>query len=294
MARELDPAEVRAMEQLQEVDGTYGDGRAYDRDRVTAEARHYLGQGVLAMLEAGKRLIVLKEHEAHGEWLPLLKRIGISRDVAKSMMRAARKFLGGPNTSLVTDLPSITHVYELALMDDDDLDELREGGTVAGQTLDDIQRMSPSELRTALRKERQERKERSDAQAKIVGRRDQEIERLQRNLDQSQEALDNAQSGRVKPDERANMLAVAVARLDTDAEVWMRNAEGLFGELLTLNVDDRESMLHVWGMFADAAAKLSDRLRNLETRLEAPPAEGYVPPTDDDGGTLESRLGLVS
>ena len=70
-------------------------------------------------------------------------------------MRAARKFLGGPNTKLVTDLPSITHVYELALMDDDDLAELREGGTVAGHTLDDIQRMSPSELRAALRKERQ-------------------------------------------------------------------------------------------------------------------------------------------
>ena len=91
---------------------------------------------------------------------------------------------------------------------------------MAGHPLDEIQRMSPSELRTALRNERQERKERSDAQAKIVGRRDQEIERLQRNLDQSQEALDNAQSGRVKPDERANMLAVAVARLDTDADVW--------------------------------------------------------------------------
>ena len=120
------------------------------------------------------------------------------------------------------------------------LAELREGGTVAGQTLDDIQRMSPSELRAALRKER---KQRSDAQAQIVGRRDQEIERLQRNLDQSQEALDNAQSGRVKPDERVNMLAVAVGRLDADA--WMRNAEGLFGELVTLNVDDRESMLHV-------------------------------------------------
>ena len=291
MARELDPAEVRAMEQLQEVDRTYGDGRPYDRDRLTSEARHYLGQGVLAMLEAGKR-IVLKEHEAHGEGLPLLKRIGISRDVAKSMMRVARKFLGGPNTRLVTDLPSITHVYELALMEDDDLAELHEGGTVAGHTLDEIQRMSPSELRTALRKERQER---SDAQAKIVGRRDQEIERLQRNLGQSQEALDNPQSGRVKPDKRANMLAVAVARLDTDADVWIRNAEELFGELLTLNVDDRESMLLVWGMFADAAAKLSYRLRNLDSRLEAPPAEGYVPPTDNrrDAG-ISARLGQLA
>ena len=92
------------------------------------------------------------------------------------------------------------------------------------------------------------------------------------------------------------MLAVAVARLDTDADVWIRNAEGLFGELLTLNVDDRESMLLVWGMFADAAAKLSYRLRNLDSRLEAggaPPAEGYVPPTDNrrDAGI---SLGLVS
>ena len=44
MARELDPAEVRAMEQLQEVDRTYGDagrttGTASRRRRVTTWAK---------------------------------------------------------------------------------------------------------------------------------------------------------------------------------------------------------------------------------------------------------------
>ena len=51
-----------------EASQLYDDGRPYNREVLTAEVRHHLGQGVLAMLEAGKRLIVLKEHEEHGVW----------------------------------------------------------------------------------------------------------------------------------------------------------------------------------------------------------------------------------
>ena len=90
--------------------------------------RHYLGQGVLAMLEACRRLILLKEHEMHGAWLALLDRIGVGEATAQRMMLAARKFIGadGSNSALVRDLNSVTKVYELAMLDDDDLAELKE------------------------------------------------------------------------------------------------------------------------------------------------------------------------
>ena len=166
-----------------EADRLYGDGAPYDRDRLTAEVGHHLGQGVLAMLEAGKRLILLKEHETHGAWMPLLERIGIGQSVASKMMMAARKFLAGPNSELVPNLDSPTKVYELAMLDDDDLEELREGGTIAnGVGLDDIQRMSPSELRSTLRAERQERKAREEAQRSRIAEKERRIEDgVQRN-----------------------------------------------------------------------------------------------------------------
>lgn len=166
-ARDVTPdAQEIVRRNVQEIDETYGDNLPYDAGRIVGEVKFYLHQGVMAMLQAGRRLILLKEHESHGKFMQLLEQIGISHFVAKSMMRAARKFLGddgalSPNGRLVTHLDSVTKVYELAMMDDEDLEALEEGGTLAGKSLDDIQRMSPSELRKILRAEREER--RSDA-----------------------------------------------------------------------------------------------------------------------------------
>lgn len=175
---EQQEAEVALAKRIRAADATFGAGADYDRDRVTAEVRHHLGQGALAMLEAGRRLCWLRDREPRGEWMGMLRRIGIGQSVANKMMQAARRF-SGPNSELVTNLGSVTKTYELAMLDDDDLDELRDGGTVAGLTLDDVDRMAPSELRAALRAERKERQERADGQQKVAARRQQRIEELE-------------------------------------------------------------------------------------------------------------------
>ena len=177
--RKAQAAEVALVERIRAADEAFGAGADYDRDRVTAEVRHHLGQGALAMLEAGRRLCWLREREPHGEWMGVLERIGIGQSVANKMMQAARRFSGGPNSELVTNLASVTKTYELAMLDDEDLDELREGGTVAGLTLDDIDRMAPSELRAALRAERKEKKERADTQREIAARRQERLDALE-------------------------------------------------------------------------------------------------------------------
>ncbi|EEV5586337.1 DUF3102 domain-containing protein, partial [Escherichia coli] len=45
-----------------EIMQLFGDGLPYERDRVVHEARFYMAQSAEAMLEAGKRLILLKEN----------------------------------------------------------------------------------------------------------------------------------------------------------------------------------------------------------------------------------------
>ncbi|EMV2347391.1 DUF3102 domain-containing protein, partial [Escherichia coli] len=56
-----------------EIMQQFGDGLPYERDRVVHEARFYMAQSAEAMLEAGKRLIILKENEPHGEFIKILE-----------------------------------------------------------------------------------------------------------------------------------------------------------------------------------------------------------------------------
>ena len=264
----------------QEALRLYGDGRAYDRDVLTAEVGHHLGQGVLAMLEAGKRLIVLKEHEGHGAWLPLLERIGISHAAAKRMMAAARKFLDGPNSSLVSHLRSVTQVYELAMLDDDDLEELREGGTIAGHDLDDIARMSPSELRAKLRAERTERREREEAQRERLATKDRRIGEMEDHAAQ--------QSGTIRrlrtPDgehwsdaERA--LHVDVAVLDRTASTLVTNLRAAIRkarEIETEQADDEApdymavSTVTLWRRLQEIVSVLGSELIDIEHLVSVP------------------------
>ena len=255
-----------------EADRLYGDDAPYDRDRLTAEVRHHLGQGVLAMLEAGRRLIVLKEHEEHGAWLPLLERIGISHNVAKSVMRAARKFLDGPNRELVTHLGSATKVYELALMDDDDLDELREGNSVAGVDLDDIARMSPSELRATLRKERRDRRESAEAQRQRIGRKDAEIEELRAAAEVRRRELARLRiPGSVSWSDDEVALYIAAAQISRQARDLTQNLEAALRQVSEL--DQRpydERIRHPGGadrvipLLESAVAHIGSQLQGLE------------------------------
>ncbi|EEI9429513.1 DUF3102 domain-containing protein [Salmonella enterica] len=156
----------------------FGEGLPYDRSRIVHEARFYMTQSAEAMLEAGKRLVILKENEPHGEFTDILENdIGLAPQVARRMMQASIKFLGSDNETSKRSTLSVLgkgKLYELMVLDDEDLDSLADGGTVAGATLDDIDRMSVRELRKALR----ESKEDLAASRKLNAEKSQEINEL--------------------------------------------------------------------------------------------------------------------
>lgn len=274
-------AQIEEAAGAHEADRLYGDGAPYDRERLTAEVRHHLGQGVLAMLEAGKRLILLKEHETHGAWLPLLERIGISRFVAESMMRAARKFLDGPNAGLVTHLDSATKVYELALMDDEDLEELREGGTIAnGLGLDDVQRMSPTELRQALRAERAERAEREQAQRDRLAAKDGRIGDLEDSVSHQAGIIRRLrQPDRMDWADAETALAVEIANLDRQAHTLCTNLRSACRRAQEIQQDQsddeapqymRAATVHLWRELQGVVSVLGSHLDELEHLVSVP------------------------
>lgn len=145
----------------------FGDGLPYDRVRVVNEARFYMAQSAEAMLEAGKRLVVLKEHEPHGDFEQVLReQLGIPERTAQRMMQASIRFLSPQLQAKAPTLALLgkSKLFELLAEEDEDLAALADGGTVAGLDLDDIDRMSCRELRKALRDVRQDK----DAQGQVL------------------------------------------------------------------------------------------------------------------------------
>ncbi|EGB8646309.1 DUF3102 domain-containing protein [Salmonella enterica] len=155
----------------------FGEGLPYDYERLVEETRFFLSQSAESMLEAGKRLLIIKESEPHGKLMQTVEdRLGMNYNTAGKMMQAAAKYLDPKLISKSSTFTTLgkAKLFELMTEDDEELAELAEGGTVAGMTLDDIDRMSVRELRKALR----ESKEDLAASRKLNAEKSQEINEL--------------------------------------------------------------------------------------------------------------------
>ncbi|KFK92749.1 MULTISPECIES: DUF3102 domain-containing protein [unclassified Serratia (in: enterobacteria)] len=155
----------------------FGDGLPYERERIVHEARFYMAQSAEAMLEAGKRLIILKENEPHGDFsLIITEQLGMAERTARLMMQAAVKYHSPQLESKRQALAVLgkTKLFELMTEDDEELAELADGGTIAGMTLDDIDRMTSRELKAALRETRED----LDAKRRTVAEKDEKINEL--------------------------------------------------------------------------------------------------------------------
>lgn len=189
----------------------FGDGLPYERDRIVHEARFYMAQSAEAMLEAGKRLTILKECEPHGEFESIVRdALGIPERTAQRLMQASIKFM---NPQLQTKAPTLallgkSKLFELMTEDDESLAELADGGTVAGLTLDDVDRMSCRELRQALR----EARETNAAQQRVLADKNEKIDTLSTKLEKKSRLQPP------KPDEEVKRLRTEVAGVATDAE----------------------------------------------------------------------------
>lgn len=208
-----------------EIMERFGDGLPYDRTRVVGEARFYMAQSAEAMLEAGKRLIVLKENEPHGDFeIIMQEQLNLAPRIAQKMMQASVKYLSPKLESKAKSLSHLgrTKLYELMLEDDDDLAELAEGGTVAGLTLDDVDRMTTRELRRALR----EARENAAAVAKVTAGKDDKINKLDAELTKLKGKATEPLIEALEPDAKGEQLL-------HETRVWADEIKGrIRGKLL--------------------------------------------------------------
>ncbi|PCJ88582.1 MAG: DUF3102 domain-containing protein [Thiotrichaceae bacterium] len=158
------------------IDTKYGDGLPYEQGRLINEVRFYLNHSAEAMLQAGRHLVVLKEHEPHGGFTKALEDIGLAPRAAQQMMQAAVKFTGS-NAKALAHLGKVK-MLELMIEDDEDLKELASGGTLAGLDLDEIDAMSTRELKAALRKSRKTHEADNTANEKLIEGKDKKLNKL--------------------------------------------------------------------------------------------------------------------
>lgn len=146
------------------------------------EIRFYQRRTVEAILETGKRLLLLREVTGHGNSSQIgtdfdkrVELLGFSRSTAYRFMQAAAKTAKSSKLELLsTQVKNASAFLELVTHDDDVLENLQE--------MDDIDRLSASQLRERLRQseqdvkfaqeKRQKAEERADkAEKKLAGKR---------------------------------------------------------------------------------------------------------------------------
>ncbi|HCO3382233.1 TPA: DUF3102 domain-containing protein [Escherichia coli] len=245
-----------------EIMQQFGDGLPYERDRIVHETRFYMAQSAEAMLEAGKRLIILKENEPHGEFVEIVREhLGIEPRIAQKMAQAALKFLSPELESKAKTFSLLgrSKLYELMLEDDEELAQLADGGTVVGLTLDDVDRMSVRELRQSLR----EARETNAAQQRVLADKNEKIDSLSTKLEKKSRIQPP------KPDEEVKKLRAEVTALAVEAESAI--AVRLSSAFETLCAYCAENMIDTPRDFmAGLVCQLESTARSLRSTFDLP------------------------
>ncbi len=158
------------------------------------EIRFYQRRSVEALLECGKRLLLLREMTPHGDFMERVDALGFSDRTANRFMQAAAKTAKSANlANLSAQVKNASAFLELVTHDDDaDLERLAE--------LDDIDRMSASQLRAALR----EIKEEAKAKDQLLEDKNKRIDKLHA----AQQRIQSAPPDEVLADLRREATAI--------------------------------------------------------------------------------------
>lgn len=149
----ISEAELAEENKLAIIDKTYGSGVPYSKERIVSEISFFSEHAFKSAVEVGKRLILLKEHEPKGEFLKALENIGYNERTAQENMQIV-KALGDDFEAFMKIGKSKT--LALIFLKKQELQELSDGGEVYGVTLDDVEKMSTTEVRKKMRQERKD------------------------------------------------------------------------------------------------------------------------------------------
>lgn len=138
------------------------------------EIRFFQRRTVEAILETGKRLLLLKKLTPHGEFESRVELLGFAYSSAQRFMQAAQKISKSPKLGLLSSQAKNGSAFlELITHDDDVIDSLAE--------MDDFDRMSASQLRAKVRDMAADR----EAIARVLANKNTQIDKLSHHIAKS-------------------------------------------------------------------------------------------------------------
>lgn len=140
--------------------------------------RFYQQRTAEACVEMGKRLLLLKEMCSHGEFQTRLEVLGFQPRTAQKFMQATLKMSNANTSTLLDKVGSQSKLLELVTLDDDQIEELSNAGSIGDITLDDIEMMSVRELKKAIKEARSD----TTAKDELLNNKNRKIDELDAQL----------------------------------------------------------------------------------------------------------------
>lgn len=217
--------EQAAMIHSSEIMRLWADGEVYDEKIFIERGRLKFREAQEAFFEFGRVLVVLKEHMPHGKFQATVKsEFGISPESARKMIQATVKFCSPQLLKAQPKLLTLgkSKLFELMTEDDEDLQELADGGSVNGITLDDVDRMTIKELRAALRESR----DTAEAKDKIIADKNKKVDELAEKLAKKQTGKEPS------PEDVGSELTMQLSSLEVAARSDLSRFAEVFEQML--------------------------------------------------------------
>lgn len=255
---------------------TLGYAGALDTASLWSMVEYRQRRSVEDILEMGRGLLLLKEQTPHGEFRRDCEARGIHYRTSARLMGVALKFSKSDHASLLKAAGTQAKVLELAVLDDEEVAALESGESVAGITLDDVERMGASQLRQAIRDARADLEAKDERAAK----REREIEKLQKQLRQAKLERQRATPEETLATLRERTSAAALqTRIDIgDAEVDdVDSLRGRFAELRAHAVEHGAGDEHD-AFMAGVIGELMAALRSVREAFGLPEVNDHGAP----------------
>lgn len=209
------------------------------------QLRVWVDHTARSMFMVGAHLVALRAVCPQGDWMASLGRAGIAPRAAQKFMQAAMKCVGadGPRERVLQLERS--KVLELVTLDDAMLDELELTGGIKQLQLDldQIDRMSVSELRDALR----EREQGLAAKDKVIAAKDKKLNALDEQLHRPFKPSPESEARNAEEQALLNGMRDCIVEVEgafTQLQVMAERAtDGSMGAAVTLAVSNNLTYL---------------------------------------------------
>ncbi len=235
-----------------------------DPDLIQRDIAANMRRSVEACLEVGRGLRVLKEMCGHGNFIDRLDALNLEDRVARRFMESATRFASlGNNPAMAKAIGNQTKLFEMLVLDDEEIQELELTGQTGELSLDDVATMSVKELRKALRETREDKK----ALAQVNADKNAKIDELSAALAKKPKVIV------VQPVEEAKQLRQEVVATAYEVESTLQGT-------LRKAFSDLEQLAQQTG--EDHRSFTAALVRNLEVTLMAIRSEFHLPELHPD------------